>query len=203
MRVLMLDPGSRNFGYSVLEIDGKGFRYLEIGQIEKTIVNLTANPHVRKPKRRKKAGQAPQKIPKDGWPVDHPLHVMLPRYYKTMSRLIKDYGIDEVVMERFQSRGLKGSTIEAVSIMVGILLGMLHRMKIKSRLVTAGQWKNQINRHINLDNTYKITAKFGYTPHETDACFMGIYHYHSHYNGELEWATQVPEKMENYSNESG
>ena len=181
MFVLSLDPGSRNFAYCVTSIDENKFRFLEIGQISNTIVNLTAL--TRKSK----------KI------VDESVDVMTPKYIKSMSGLLTEYAIQEIVIERFQARGLKGSTIEAVSIMVGILMCIAHNRGLKIRLITAAQWKNQVNRIVTLNNSYGESHKLGFTPHETDASYMGIYHYHAQHGGDLEWVNRVIQEMERYA----
>lgn len=193
MRILCLDPGSRNFGYCVIEIDENGFQYLEIGQILKTIVNLTALPAYRKGPKRKK------KIAKEDRPFDPPVQDMLPQFRKVLMAILKDWNPDEIVVERFQARGLKGSTIEAVSIMIGIILLQGYLRKIKVRLITAAQWKNVVNKHVILDTLYSHTQLDGFTPHETDASCMGLYHFANNNKEILSWVNQVVSKMKKYS----
>lgn len=195
MRLLQFDPGSRNFAYSVMDIQGDKFHYLEIGQFINTIVNLTPYPAYKKPKTKKK-------IPKSEWPFDPPIQDATPIFVSSMNRLLDEYKPHEIVIERFQARGLKGSTIEAVSIMIGMIYILAKNKNIKVRLITAAQWKNRVNTIVNLDTLYGQTKKLGFSPHETDASCMGIYHYFSNYNGDMSLCNQILKNMERWTKHS-
>lgn len=87
---------------------------------------------------------------------------------------------DLVCAERFQSRGLKGTTIESINMMLGVLAVTFPQLEI----YTASTWKNSANRVFDLKATYeelkavtKPRAKADRrTVHELDCTFMGIYH---------------------------
>lgn len=88
---------------------------------------------------------------------------------------------DEIIMERFQSRGMGGTTIECVNFMIG---SMVYHFQSEAdvKLVTAATWKNRANRLFDYKGAPKehnlhrvITDK---TEHELDAVMMGIYHIH-------------------------
>lgn len=87
---------------------------------------------------------------------------------------VEKYDVQTIIIERFQSRGLLGNTVEEVSIMIGILLQHFDHLDV--RLVIASTWKTQWNRNFkgyNLKDLYKICPA---TPHQVDAVLIGLYH---------------------------
>ena len=91
---------------------------------------------------------------------------------------------DALFMERFQARGLGGTTIECINFMLGAMIYKYHETT-DIRLPTAATWKNRINKHVDLKNAYKkynlhrvITNK---TPHELDAVLIGMYACYQHF----------------------
>lgn len=95
-------------------------------------------------------------------------------YMKTISSLVQRHEPVVWVAERYMTRGIKGSLIEMVAIMIGAVFGIYHR-KMAFRFIIAAEWKNQANKIGNLKAFYKEAKKFGVTPHQVDACFIGIY----------------------------
>lgn len=87
---------------------------------------------------------------------------------------------DVVVIERFQTRGLMGPTVELVSFMLGLVGAACQRYAeqigkhIIVRPVVAGQWKNALNRKANLEDMYEAlgTSKLH---HRLDAMLMSLY----------------------------
>ena len=76
-------------------------------------------------------------------------------------------------MERFMARGMKGTTIELVNIMIGYLSAMWKsRNKRSFKLLTAAQWKNEWNRRSDLKEFYK---KASCEVHQVDAIGIGMY----------------------------
>lgn len=74
------------------------------------------------------------------------------------------------IAERYMTRGIKGMTVEVINVMLGSLVS---RVKVPHVLVPASQWKNEVKRWgIDLDAVY---AQTWITPHQIDACFMGLY----------------------------
>jgi Holliday junction resolvasome RuvABC endonuclease subunit len=178
MVVLGIDPGTQNMGYSVFEVRETSLYFFEIGQITSTITNLTPNKQFKKITKaeRLKASKKKVKLLKKDRPFQPPLDIGAKRFIKVSSSILKEYKPDCAVIERFQSRGLKGSTIECVSIMIGIMIRECFYRKISLRLLIASQWKNRVNQFLNLDSFYLETAKLGFTPHETDSMCMPLYH---------------------------
>jgi len=104
---------------------------------------------------------------------------------------IKEFDCKAIIAERFQSRGLKGSTVEAVSLMLGCLLQGYPTLKQK--LIPASQWKNDFSRNVGLGDKellkqlYKIV---GTEPHQLDATLIGFY------GLQLAFKTQVDYSLE-------
>jgi len=77
-----------------------------------------------------------------------------------------------IVAERFQSRGLKGSLVESVNLMLGVILGTYRERSV--RLITAATWKNRFQKahEVDLKNVYKVC---GAQPHQLDATLIGLW----------------------------
>lgn len=121
---------------------------------------------------------------------------------------IGDKEIHAICIERFMSRGNKGLTMELVGTMIGVILGQFTPYEF--RLVTAAQWKNDLNRKINLKKLYK---KFNCPDHIIDAIFIGIYNsykflgripFNSILNSNLKGILipSIKKAIETYNNES-
>lgn len=157
MRILSMDPGTSNYAASILEVRAKSgvlhYRVLAKGFVENTIVN-------------------PQKICDQG-------HA----FQREIRGIEKRFGpFDLVVAERYQSRGMGGTTIESVNMMLGIL-SVMYRDTMT--IYTAATWKNKVNKFFDLKQLYldrkelmvpvrPITDRL--TDHETDCTLMGMYH---------------------------
>jgi len=155
------DPGSKNFALSVVEgavIDGK----LKI-KIHGTAMLIEE--------------ALLYDLTKD-------VTAKLRNFRRVLKNLAYDYGYpDAVYFERFQTRGIKGKTIECISMMNAI--PALVFGKAEPKFITAATWKNRANARFDLKNSYKdynlhrvITNK---AEHELDACLIGIYSLHKHF----------------------
>mgnify|MGYP000632603437 CR=1 FL=1 len=117
MIVMAHDPGSVNYGFAILEgqiLDGKlKYRVRTNGLVPFTIKNLKDQDIRRK-----------QRI----------------KYQKWCKNIIAEYGVERLIGERYQTRGISGPTIECVNMM----LGVLQTMKVPDTLVTAATWKNAV-----------------------------------------------------------
>jgi hypothetical protein len=149
-RILAVDPGTHNFALAVLDVrkknDTVAFRILEAKMVSNTITEL-----------------------KDG--IDEQMRAFV-REFRSSSLKYKP---TDFICERFQSRGMKGLTIECVNMMIGV---MVTRTTVPTRLVTASTWKNAFNRHASLQELYDETDA---VPHVVDAVCMGLYHAHGLY----------------------
>lgn len=140
--VLAFDPGTANMGVAVVKTNGKKFVVCEHTKIAHTIKDL-------------KGPQVMENIA---------------AFKREVRRFIRKYKPTHIVAERFQSRGLKGVTIEAVSMMLGVLT----QLGIKNvQFITAAQWKNQWNKIYSLDNFYVQCRPI--EPHQVDAVNIGLY----------------------------
>jgi hypothetical protein len=98
------------------------------------------------------------------------LRCTLLTYKKWVTQLKRKYRVQFTAAERFMTRGGKGPTIEAVNMMLGNLCS---DPKIPCKVLPAAQWKNAVRRaNVDLPKWYKW-AKV--TPHQLDACLIGIY----------------------------
>lgn len=160
IRVFSCDPGTKNFAMSVIEgtYDGKGLKIKILGtcMLEETLQDLT----------------------KDVSPV-------LQMFNKRMRKIRRKYKPNLTCFERFQSRGLKGKTIEAIGYMLGVIA--ITFRKSDPQFILASTWKNRINKidGVVLNDIYKewgLTSKAktytGKRDHELDAVLIGIYKLH-------------------------
>lgn len=90
-----------------------------------------------------------------------------------------------VICERFQNRGFRGgqSIVECVSFMLGILGYMCTTFKSDLNLVTAATWKNEVNRHFNLEKIYEECKKEGLPLHKIDSLLMNLYYNNYNFEG--------------------
>jgi hypothetical protein len=145
-RVLSLDPGMVNFGFSVSEYWPKKQKVKLIG------TNLIANT-IREPK----------------------VHLGTQKqlFQEEIQEIITEYGpFDLCIAERYQIRGIGGgTTIECINLMLGIVMCTV---PADIRVITAATWKNAFNRTHDLDEVYTKFGKTR-TPHEFDAFCIGLY----------------------------
>ena len=162
IKVFSCDPGTKNFAMSVIEgtVTESGLKIKIIGtcMLNETLQDLTKNV-------------AP----------------VLRDFNKRMRFIKKEHKPKLACFERFQSRGLKGKTIEAIGYMLGVI-GITFR-RANPRFILASTWKNRINKidGVVLNDIYKgwgLTSKAksytGKRDHELDAVLIGIYHLHQH-----------------------
>lgn len=149
-RVVGLDPGSANFGISLVDME------VSTGAIRPVRTSLLKSP-VRS--------------------LARGLPAQVAEFVKEMDGWLLESGAHGWVAERFQSRGLMGATVELVTFMCGV---MAAHYRLPYKLVTAATWKNQVNRKIaggwssfdGLDTAYKW-AKI--QPHQLDSALIAVY----------------------------
>lgn len=144
------DPGTANFGISVIRISKSllrtspaSFEILRYGLLHKTVRTI-------------KEDLSRQT-----------------RSYLYCMRAIRDkYGANAMIMERFQSRRMGGTTIESINLMLGLSLASFEDCPAK--LLTASQWKNAAARaEFWFDELYASLKPI--TPHSIDAICIAIY----------------------------
>lgn len=162
------DPGTRNFGVGVVKIypNKNIVKLVEFASVKSTVTNLTNKTIYRKTKVRKE-----KKL------VSLPFTESYVSFYNIMSGFIRELKVTDVTLERFQTRGLKGKTIECVSMMNSAIALYCMSVDVPVNLITAATWKNAVNRlNIDLLKVYELTKEVhGMTPHETDAIVMAIH----------------------------
>lgn len=139
--ILGIDPGSSNQGIACI-------RFNKVTQRIRLLANAT---------------------------MTFPLNVMKGKEYQERLHLClaeidhwyRHFGVNVVVAERFQSRGLKGATIECVSSMLGAMAITYPIV----RVIPASQWKNAYQRlyEIDLKDMYKVVRT---VPHQLDATLI-------------------------------
>lgn len=77
-----------------------------------------------------------------------------------------------VTAERFMTRGHGGTTIESISVMLGVVATVFGT---EVRFITAANWKNAFNKWYNLDKLYGDMKPYGITNHQVDAVCIGLY----------------------------
>lgn len=106
----------------------------------------------------------------------HPIHdiplfmTQQREFVNEVKQWIDQFHPSAIVAERFQSRGLRGATVECVSMMLGIL----STFGLPVLFITAATWKNQYQRRfgVNLREVYK---EIDTTPHQLDASLIGCF----------------------------
>lgn len=148
MTILSMDPGTSNHAWSILSIT-KGFKVnvLGSGMIHNTVKDLK--------------GDMLKKVAV---------------YVEEVAEIAEHYGATHIIMERYMARGMKGSTIECVNVMIGALMGSAaHRLGINAdrmMIIPASQWKNEWNRYSDLEAFYGKTKCVN---HQVDSVGIGLY----------------------------
>lgn len=158
MRILTGDPGKVNFALSVQEFKDNRITILGTRMFQRPIQNLQYD--MREPTK---------------------------AFMQELESIWKQYGpFDAMCFERFQSRGLGGNTIEAISLMLGVASVFALKKKCPIDLITASQWKNAFNRHMVLNDYYDgynlKSKKSRKAIHEFDACLIGTYTFYRRSN---------------------
>lgn len=141
--LLSLDPGPSNFGIACTEYNNGKVRLLANATLDSPIKGLTED-----------------------------IQLKQDAFIKEIDQWISNFKCGALIAERFQARGLLGTTSEEVNIMLGCLLNNYSKLKIK--LVIASTWKNAFRRKhgFNLKDYY---MKCKTTPHQLDAFLIGVY----------------------------
>lgn len=156
--ILANDPGTANYGFCVIRATIHGsrpnvrleFAVLEHGLVRNTLRTLKNTRLLREE---------------------------LALYMSAMRKIKAKHAPVVWVAERYMTRGIKGVTIELVSVMIGSMLGRYHK-QMRFRLIIAAEWKNQVNKLGDLKEFYKAMRPYKITPHQVDACLIGIYTAH-------------------------
>ena len=141
-RILAFDPGSVNMGCSLLDIDRSSKK-----------IKVLANTVLMNPIHDIKQFSKERKL-----------------FLEEISSWVAKGKPKAIVAERFQSRGLRGTTIECVCMM----LGMLSMLSLPFYFITASTWKNAYQRRFAID-LKDIYQEINVVPHILDSALIGCY----------------------------
>lgn len=174
--ILSCDPGTKNFAVSITAARiVKGhikFRILGTCVLDSTVTELKDN-----------------------------ISMALKGFVAEILTILENENVfpDVLYMERFQSRGNGGTTIEAINFMLGVLVYHFSS-SCDIRLITAATWKNRVNKKTDLKQVYKdykLNSVYSKkTAHELDAALIGIYAAHNYFNREDYICFDVPGSFE-------
>lgn len=145
---LALDPGVNNFGLAVITGEYSvskstiTYSFLASEMLQHTLVEIKDSPKQQ-----------------------------LSLFLRQIRKVCKEHTVDAIIAERYQNRGIRGKTIEAVNMMLGSLL-VCNTLPVT--LITAATWKNACNRQLPLKDWYQAVKK-PLTPHRLDAALIGLY----------------------------
>lgn len=158
LSVLSLDPGAKNFAYSINKHELKGNKVVSVvektGVLDNSIKEVKAN-----------------------------LKTSTNLFLEEINVLRDSNNVSLVIAERFMSRGhTVGITGEVVGIMLGALIlnTITEYPNCKIKLISSSLWKNAFNRMRVFDDKNNNWMKESYrlcaaTPHEMDATLIGIW----------------------------
>jgi hypothetical protein len=93
-------------------------------------------------------------------------------YIAEIDQWVQLYEPSGMVAERFLSRGLQGSLGEYVSCMIGFTAQKYDHLSFFAPM--AATWKVPLQKRFSFD-LKELYKQCGTTPHQLDACFIGIY----------------------------
>lgn len=137
---LGVDPGTSNMGFGIVRTYKDGSHQIVAnGMVTRTLKSM--------------AGKDIQE--------------RMSEFREEIKSIVEFYGVDTICVERFMSRGLKGTTIELVAVMSAIMAQVRPIL-----MIIPAQWKNQWNKHACLEDFYKLSAVVA---HQIDALSIGMY----------------------------
>lgn len=145
LTVLALDPGTSNFGWSILYATSPSdIQVRETGMLTSTLTDLKTD-----------------------------VTSQMALFSRELASLVRNQGVNAIAVERFMARGMKGATIEFVNMMIGATVSQLSNGKRKLLVMPASQWKNEFNRHSSLEKFYELAK--GCSVHQLDSVGIGVY----------------------------
>lgn len=171
------DPGTNNYGYSILSYDGSKIKITTCGILHAVINNLT-NKEQKPPKSKRRKTKHVAGRP--------PFMSLLDIFYKDWKRVFKEVTPAIITAERFQSRGFGGPTIEHVGMMNGVLATLAYQKNVPINLIMAASWKHHVNKYSDLEEIYRLLS---IPPHLVDSAYIGLCGLIS--ITDLEWSKQT------------
>lgn len=105
-------------------------------------------------------------------------------YINEIDQWVRLYEPKGLVAERFLSRGLQGSLGEYVSCMIGFTAQKYDDLPFLAPM--AATWKVPLQKRFGFD-LKELYKRCGTTPHQLDACFIGIYALEKGLGGKLDY----------------
>lgn len=148
VQYLSLDPGVKNFAYSILELIPvivKGNSTVKVRVIKTGILEF---------------------------PIQSTsgIQTSVVMFLTELAFMINTHKCSGIIIEQFQSRGFGTKLLELVNIMLGAIVA--HFQHIDVVIFSASAWKRAAKDKFDLDKEYKIITC---TPHELDATYIGVY----------------------------
>ena len=156
MRIIGLDPGSKNFGYAVIDIPDENYSYLKETYIELPTI------------------------------LESGLLKNLLLYFETLSldsnvlrlsvqelqEICIRHSVERIAIERWMGRGtFMPGWVEKLNHIIG---AMLYSSPIPIKAITASSWKTRILKRYDIKSTKTLVGSVK-TEHEGDAVIQAIY----------------------------
>jgi Holliday junction resolvasome RuvABC endonuclease subunit len=153
-RILGIDPGTTFSAYSIIDVTITENKVTNIKWICSGLFrNLLKN-------------------------VDSTTQVSARPFIKDIRELLNKYSPQIIVMESFMQRSFRSNLASPISIMLGLVLGMAERRKLKYISVMPSTWKRQLERDFKkVDDVYDLTypIKQRLPPHVIDSFFQALF----------------------------
>jgi len=171
MKVLAMDPGVKNYAYSVIT--------------DKPDIIFTG--HLNNPLQSIKQNELRSNI------CDYK------RDIRNLFKKINFTKGDIIAIERYQSRGHKNLQIELVNIMIGVIAGKIIVEKHENYslfLITPSTWKNFIKNKYGTNEMTKIITDKNLSPHIKDTIGIATYIFEKKYNTKI--LDKLKDKLKEY-----
>lgn len=126
MIIFSNDPGSKNYGFSLLKLNGIKVSIIKNGLLNNPLSDLISD-----------------------------VQGDYSAYLKEIKRLISGHQIEALCCERYVTR-IRGKTIECVNIMIGGLIYIAVSKRIPVKLYNSATWKNAVKKVFDLESFYKM-----------------------------------------------
>jgi len=160
--ILGLDPGEKNYGYTVLQVQAGTkvqFNIKTLGQLE--------NP------------------PKE---IQIPY---FDRFVDEVRTVITDNNVTTLCLERYINRGrFKGALGEKIAVTYGLLYHLSKELELGVYFCMASAWKVRFGAQ-KLKNFYQIGKKLGISEHSIDSLVIGLYGVGMHQNQKITFPSMV------------
>lgn len=167
-RLLGHDPGRTHYGLAAIEVNSLTGKIviLQCGEVKNTVRDIASNFN--------RTRQA---------------------FVSEIKEWVDEFEPDAQILERFMTRGIGGTLIEEVGIMIGTVTTRFNKRvdgtTMPFKLLPASQWKNDFNRKspVELKEFYKMVR---ISSHQIDAALI------ARYGAQLALKTELPFNLKNW-----